>query len=84
MEVLSNGRVFAISEEIELRSVPSHVRDVVRNELDGMRVSQAQRSLRRNLDMYYELDGVSGSGRPVSVEIRADGSDLTIRDRSQG
>ena len=84
VDVLPNGRIFSIDQTIPLDSVPESVRSVVRNELGRFRVAQSMRSLTRDLDIYYEFAGYSQGGRPLSVKIRADGHDMTVRyiDRS--
>jgi hypothetical protein len=79
VDVYPNGRVHSISEAIDLDAVPESVRSAVRSELGRFRVAQSLRSLRRDLDLYYEFAGFLSSGRPAVVEIRADGQDMSVR-----
>ena len=84
VDVLPNGRIHSIDQSVPLEAVPESVRNVVRNELGRFRVAHSTRSLTRDLDIYYEFAGYSQAGRPLSVKIRADGRDMSVRyiDRS--
>lgn len=83
VDVFPNGRIQSISEAVPLDSVPVSVRSAVRQELGGMMVSRAERSRGRNLDLSYRFVGQTRSGRPVTVEIGADGNDLNVRYHNQ-
>ena len=74
----TDGSIAEIEEEIPLRAVPRPVRELIGASVNGLRVSDTSRSLREDFDVYYEFSGVLRSGRPVSLEIRADGSDFTL------
>lgn len=84
VDVYPDGRIQSIDTAIALDEVPESVRSTVRGELGRLRVAHTTRSLRRDLDIYYEFAGIAESGRAVEVQIRADGSDLSVRylDRS--
>ncbi|QBK31435.1 hypothetical protein [Roseitalea porphyridii] len=72
------ARVNEIRERIPLRAVPTDLRRTIGSEIEGLRVSSVARSLRSDFDVYYEFDGILRSGRPVAIEIRADGEDFTM------
>lgn len=72
------ARVDEIRERIPLRAVPTDLRRTIGSEIEGLRVSSVARSLRSDFDVYYEFDGILRSGRPVNIEIRADGEDFTM------
>jgi hypothetical protein len=84
VDVYPDGRIQSIDTAIALDEVPESVRSTVRDELGRLRVAHTTRSLRRDFDIYYEFAGIAESGRAVEVQIRADGSDLSVRylDRS--
>jgi hypothetical protein len=79
VDVYADGRVQSIDSAIPLDAVPESVRRAVRSELGRFRVAHTTRSLRRDLDIYYEFAGFSESGRPLAVEIRSDGRDMSVR-----
>ncbi|WP_306117765.1 MULTISPECIES: hypothetical protein [unclassified Roseitalea] len=74
----ADGSITEIRERIPLRAVPRDLRRDIGEEISGLRVSSVERSLREDFDVYYEFDAVLRSGRPVEVEIRADGEDFTL------
>ena len=84
VDVYPDGRIQSIDTVIALDEVPESVRSTVRDELGRLQVAHTTRSLRRDLDIYYEFAGIAESGRAVEVQIRADGTDLSVRylDRS--
>jgi len=78
------ARVNEIRERIPLRAVPTDLRRTIGSEIEGLRVSSVARSLRSDFDVYYEFDGILRSGRPVAIEIRADGEDFTMNAPTNG
>jgi hypothetical protein len=84
VDVYPDGAIQSIDTAIALDDVPESVRSTVRGKLGRLRVAHTTRSLRRDLDIYYEFAGIAESGRAVEVRIRADGADLSVRylDRS--
>lgn len=83
VDVRPNGLIESISHTISMDQVPSGIRSLVGEELRGFRAAHVQRSLMPDFDVYYEFAGFSASGRPVAASVRADGSDFSIRYRSQ-
>jgi hypothetical protein len=78
VDVAPGGRVLAIGKIIPFDAVPDDVRQAVRDELTGFKVDHTLKSIRPNLDVYYEFEGKSRSGEPGTIDVRADGGDLTI------
>ena len=84
VDVYTRGGVHAIAEEIDLDEVPDDVREAVRAELGRFRVVETRKSMRRDFDLRYEFDGYAETGRPATVTIGADGSDLSVRYLGRG
>lgn len=84
VDVLANGHIEEVEEQVPLRVVPERVRSQVRDVLGRFWVVRAERSLRADNQTFYEFDGRTASGRPLSVEIRDDGRRLKIEEARRG
>ncbi|MCT7374114.1 hypothetical protein [Chelativorans salis] len=84
VDVAASGNIQEIEETIPLEVVPDNVRRAVREVVGRFRVDRTERSLRPRDEIYFEFDGRIATGRPLSIEIRSDGANLKIEERSRG
>jgi hypothetical protein len=78
VDVFANGRVEEVEMEIPLSAVPQSIKNTVANTLNGYRARRAERSIRRNFRVFYEIDGETMDGEPLSVEVSATGGIFRI------
>lgn len=83
IDVLMDGTLDEIEDQIATSDVPKAVQDALSKWLPGLKVSKAERSTRGNGMVVYEFDGQI-AGVEVDVEIAADGSKVLVVDDSRG
>lgn len=83
IDVLMDGTLDEIEDQIPTAEVPKAVQDVLSKWLPGFKASKAERSTRGNGAVVYEFDGQL-AGVEVDVEISSDGSKILVVDDSRG
>lgn len=84
VDVLENGTVEEVEEEIEMSEVPEEVATALEENLPGFEPTYIERSTREDgAQIVYEFEGTHEDGE-VDVEINEDGSNFTINEDAAG
>lgn len=85
VDVLEDGTVEELEEEIEMAAVPQEVSAALDENLPGFEPEFVERSTRPNEDgrVVYEFEGMHDGGE-VDVEIDEDGSNYTLVEDTAG
>lgn len=73
VDVLHTGAVEEIEQIIPLAAVPADLRRKAGKTIRGMLVSETRRSLRPNMEVFYEFSGKLANGEQAYLSIRSDG-----------
>lgn len=84
VDVLEDGTVDEIEEEIEMSEVPEAVTATLEENLSGFEPSYIERSTREGgAQIVYEFEGTH-EGTEIDVEINEDGSNYTMNEDAAG
>lgn len=83
VDVLADGTVEEIEEEIGFSMVPQDIQDVLKAQLPGFDPRMIARSSRPDGSIFYEFRGTRG-GQEIDVEVNAVGAQLMPREDSSG
>lgn len=82
VDVLADGTVEEIEEEITMEEVPEEVTAALEENATGFEPSYIERSTREDGEMIvYEMEGMM-DGQEVDIEINEDGSNYTMNEDS--
>jgi hypothetical protein len=84
VDVLSNGTIEEVEEEIDLNAVPQPVRTMLQRFFSNLQPTKVEKSTRHNFSVWYEFEGKDQSGREVDIEISSDGQRIVIQDDQAG
>jgi len=82
IDVLEDGTVEEVEEEVEMTAVPDAVKAALETNLKGFKPAMAEKSTRADM-VVYEFEGAHG-GKEIDVEIHEDGSNYTMNDDLAG
>lgn len=83
VDVLADGTIEEIEEEIEMSAVPEAVSTTLMENLEGFEPTTVEKSTREGDMVVYEFEGMS-DGQEIDVEINEDGSNYTMNEDSAG
>ena len=83
VDVLADGTLEEIEEEIAVGDVPPEVMATLSKNLAGFAPAMAEKSTRPDNLVVYEFEGTH-DGKEIDVEINADGSNYTMVDDAAG
>ena len=79
IDVLEDGTIEEIEEQIELSALPAAVKTTLDAELAGFAPTFVEKSTRPDGAVIYEFEGTH-EGKEIDAEINADGSNFTMAD----
>ena len=84
VDVLADGTVEEVEEEIEMSEVPQEVTAALEQNLAGFQPSFIEKSTRDDgATVVYEFEG-QHDGKEIDAEINADGSNFTMNEDTAG
>jgi uncharacterized membrane protein YkoI len=83
VDVLADGSLEEIEEQIEVSAVPPEVMATLEQNLAGFKPEMAEKSTRPDNLVVYEFEGTH-DGKEIDVEINADGSNYTSNEDTAG
>ncbi|KGJ03008.1 PepSY domain-containing protein [Paracoccus sphaerophysae] len=83
VDVLADGTIEEVEEEIDAAAVPAEVKATLDKELAGFAPTMVEKSTRPQGKIVYEFEG-SFEGKEIDAEIDADGSNFTRHDDMAG
>ena len=82
IDVLSDGTIEEVEQEISMDNVPDAVKKMLAKYMPKFKPDKAEKSTRTNFEVFYEFDGQDENGGELDIEIRSDGKQITIADDS--
>lgn len=79
VDVKPSGRIEEIEQVIPLSRVPRELRRTAGQVVQGMMVERVKRSMRGDMQMFYEFTGKLPDGRDAFLSIRHDGRYMNLR-----
>ena len=83
VDVLADGTLEEIEEQVEFSAVPEAVRTTLGQNLSGFEPTVSEKSTRPNDVVIYEFEGTH-EGKEIDVEINADGTNYKFNDDAAG
>jgi hypothetical protein len=83
IDVLEDGTIEEIEEQIEMSAVPVAVTTALESNLAGFKPAMAEKSTRSGNTVVYEFEGTH-DGKEIDAEINADGSNFKTNDDTAG
>lgn len=83
VDVLADGTIEEVEEQIEMGDVPAEVKATLDKELSGFTPTMAEKSTRTDDSVIYEFEGPH-DGKEIDVEINADGTNYKMNDDAAG
>lgn len=83
VDVLADGTIEEVEEEIDAAAVPAEVQATLDKELAGFASTMIEKSTRPNGVVVYEFEG-QHDGKEIDAEINADGTGFTRNDDMAG
>jgi hypothetical protein len=84
VDVLHDGTIQEVEEEIGIADVPQAVRDTLNRFLPNIQPSKIEKSTRANFSIWYEFDAKDARGKEIDVDISSDGKRILIQDDDAG
>ena len=81
IDVMEDGSIDEVEEEIAMDDVPSAVSEALDTELAGFEPARVERSTRSDGAIVYEFEGTNG-GAEIDVEINEDGTGFVMNEDS--